>query len=184
MMLSEFEVEITKLISTYKAANYPAERVKQLWHAFGPTPYDLFKKSIDRIIASDRVAPMYPRIEEMISIVRSEYYQAQKREHARPVIFKELQTEDLGLIANHIKDRLGGKLGDDHWGDFSKTLKETYPSGEDCKPCKDTGLVFAFDAEGYEFVFRCRCPLGDSQPRAYSKWEEGKGYSRTRGASQ
>ena len=101
MTKKEFEEQINRLIDTYGAKAYPAERIKGIWQAFKHFHIDDFKQGVSVIINENYYPPMLAKMREQIRYTKIDLHDECPCEHCgstgRIICFKEGDTSGLPI---------------------------------------------------------------------------------------
>lgn len=176
MSWDRFCDHVERLRGTYGKAAYGDDRVKLIWREVMQFSDKWFEGIIDELIGVSKYAPLLPEIREFASKERERLRAIAKREEANDAkeFFSSYGTEDIKLLAQTIKARISGHVGDENWKGFVKGLDHVASESkgrfaQSCGYCGGTGKIMAESrASQAMYAFRCVCPKG----RGYARFPE------------
>jgi hypothetical protein len=90
-----FEKNISNLSKTYGDRYYPAPRIKLLWDSFMGMDGMTFKKAIDRLIETERQAPLKKEILKSITKIMEEQRALQKKQESKDALKSHKSIYDI-----------------------------------------------------------------------------------------
>ncbi len=176
MTLPEFQTHMGRLIEQFGKASYSQARVELIWGEVQNLDSFWWKITVNRFLGESRHAPLMPEIREAIAKERERMWEAQKdrsEAEAKQAMASIYGMEDLASICQGIMSRIKGNMPDQDFQSFTSMIKSAPPApkGHLCKLCDGSGLVFArHTVEKTDYVFKCCCPIGKKDKRAYPSW--------------
>lgn len=157
-----------RLSNTFGATAYKTERLEIIWREVQYLPDDWFKSIVDKFIGEERYAPMLDKFREEVSKQREASWQEKKKVGSQEAeqFLQSYSNEDTKMLIQTILDRMHGKVSDEQYEGFLKSLhgiadsKHRMHYANSCDHCENTGIVFLKAAHGGEEVCKCHCVHG------------------------
>lgn len=168
MTEQEFQRDMGRLIEQFGKPVYSQARVALIWREVRDMTSFWWERTVDRLIGECRQAPLVPEVREEVSRERERNWAGEKaknRNESLAAMKALFDGQMIESICKTIGDRIEGKVDDVVFQNFTRGVKKL--SHASCQHCDDSGLVFAGDGQGYEWVHRCLCHTGHKQPQRY-----------------
>jgi hypothetical protein len=171
MTEQQFQNQINRLANTFGKNIYSTERCKIMWDELGHFSAEWFTKIVGEFIGTLRQAPLMNDFREVAALERERMWTIEKKQHASEAnqAMKCLfGASDIAWMCKTIRVRVNGDMSDSDFSNFIRAIENTPKVGElkCCPKCQGTGYLWTTDADGYESVSRCSCPVGAQKSKA------------------
>lgn len=166
-----FKQQVDRLNAQFNRA-FSEEKTALLWREVSEMSDDWMRITVDKFIGDCRYAPMLKEFREEVAVSRERLHERQKernRVESESAMRQIFDGPMITSICKTITDRMRGGVTDQTFEQFTRGIAQLAHQG--CRQCDNSGLCFRKDSDGYEFVYRCYCPIGDRQPEAYLRIE-------------
>jgi hypothetical protein len=171
-----FEKQIEKIAFNFGKQNYSLLKRNLLYDQMKHFENNIFLQSVDRLITSYRLAP---QIDDFVKVYDELSAQHKRRELEKSVLQIPSNRQGSIFTAEEIKmffstmfKAISGELPKADLAllsEYIKTKLENAGIKYSCPKCEDKGLIFEDKENGSEYVYRCDCAIGNTQPQKYPK---------------
>lgn len=178
MRLDEFTNGIGRLISQFGRSHYSDERVNLIFQQVRHLPASWWQKTVDKFLLEARQAPLMQEIAAEMAFERERSQTSKRNEQLEPeegaITFS---PEEQAELLKAIRLRAAGALSDEAWANVKSMLNNAIRNTGACVYCDGNGVLTATVRSGPEqgnrYAFRCDCPAGEQDRRAFRRWEPG-----------
>jgi len=149
-----FIFEMQRLNENFKNF-YTKSKIKLIQNIVSGLPEHYFSKCIEKALWADR-PPKIEWFHEIVSSYRKKQSVISSIEQMHPQENSAFGERDISMMMEYLRRRQAGRLTDQEWHDFLKTIREIAASkftGE-CRTCLDIGAYLPY--MGTEIV-DCSC---------------------------
>lgn len=117
MTFGEFKAEMNRLVEQYGERSYSKARIELVWREVKSLEGVTWKKVCDALIGSCEFAPLIPKIQETVSLIREQEWNREKSKKALtfdehwedPAIARENVAKIRGILAKAMKSMERGE---------------------------------------------------------------------------
>jgi hypothetical protein len=139
-----FQRQINRLSETFGSNQYKSERLKLIWKEVNNFSDSWLIRVVDDFVGGSRQAPLVAEFREKAIEERERIYRIQKAQQTKEAeeFMSAYSGEDIKTICGQIRDRLNGKMTDNHFESFKKMITPPVESLPRCSRCADTNVYW------------------------------------------
>lgn len=175
MNMAEFNTQLDRLRDAFTDKPFSDQRVKLIWREVQPFDARWLLNLVDRMLSSERYAPMPNAFAEAAAIERERIWALEKAKERREVgdMMSKVPPDEQGSIFKAISDLAKGYVAETDKAPLLKALRglgDTL-SPVSCRRCEDTGVQVwdePYGAISRTVASRCSCDRGRKHPSNFS----------------